>query len=210
MRDLVEELDSLLSERTVALIYAPETPPECLEVLLDPLGTMKSVWDSCISMLKQKVEREEDLLRRLVKKHKISGVIFLSPSLASIKEDGVEEVRLLGRIEMVFCDKCRKVYSAETANENCPSCSGPLIPMIEPIYGDFSKRLSRALRISMSSDILLVLGEADQLLPGALIPWVAKEFGNVPIVVVSEKETSLSRYADATMKIDPFELLSYL
>lgn len=205
----MEEASSLLSflsDKSVVSLFALDTPEECAEILLDPLGETKEQLIACASKLSVLRKRDEALLNALALNLNLGGIIFLSPTFAQLKKKNVIEIRLLGEVGEVFCKKCGHSFPIVPFEEVCPYCGLPLLPKIQPLPGDMGKRVERAVRTAMSSDALLVLGNPEKLLPGALIPWVSKLFGGVELAVVSRDDVAIKSIADLVINKDPLEI----
>ncbi|MGC8678296.1 MAG: hypothetical protein ACP5TH_00625 [Fervidicoccaceae archaeon] len=202
----LEVIERSLSGKVAAVFHALEIPESCRQFLLDPLGVPEAVWSSCIFSLRERKKDEERVLSGIVERFRVLGIIYLSPSLAEIEREKLEEVKLLGEPEKVFCRSCGRDFERSAAQKECPSCKGILLPAVEPLRKQISRKIDRALRLSMISDVLLVLGRADQLSPGAMIPWTAKVFGGRELVVVSDRRSSLSQIADVFIEGDPVKI----
>jgi len=206
MMEELRKLTELLIRKSVVLLHSPDAIKECIETFTDPLGSEDYTWQRCFASLEEKRREEEEVLRFFASMFKARGIVHISPSLASIEEKSIEEINL-------YWDS--RVYSSLEAEMSMNSEERETLfrnlkyrnPVVEFIRTELPKKLSRALRVSMSSDSLLVLGNPEQLLPAAMIPWVAKKYGKIDLVVVSDKEVSLTKIADAFIKIHPLELM---
>jgi len=206
MMEELRRLTELLSGKSIVLLHSPDVAKKCIEVFTDPLGAEDYTWKKCFASLEEKKRKEEELLRFFASKFKVRWIVHISPSLASIEEKSIEEINLYWDpsfyssfgAEMRMISENREVLFRSPKYWN---------PVVEFMRTELPKKLSRALRASMSSDLLLVLGNPEQLFPAAMIPWVAKKYGKIELVIVSDKEVSLAKLADAFIKINPHDLL---
>ncbi|MEM0021306.1 MAG: hypothetical protein QW039_02485 [Fervidicoccaceae archaeon] len=200
-------LKSLLRDKSVIVFFSLTIPDACLSFIMDPLSSTDFELRECYNELRKRKDKEEKMIQILSSLFKLSGIVFLSPSLADFFPDNVEKVDFLGDARKHFCIKCGRSFPSHSAPKICPACGSPITPMFSNRMEWFSRRIDRAVRISMSSDSMLVLGKADQLLPGALIPWVSKVFGGVELIVVSEAKSQLMKVADEVIEREPVELI---
>jgi len=206
MMEELRRLTELLSGKSVVLLHSPDAAKECIEAFADPLGSEDYTWQRCFASLEEKKRKEEEILRLFASLFRVRWIVHISPSLASIGESDIEEINLYWDpwifssfgAEMSINSENREVLFRSSKYRN---------PVVEFVRTELPKKLSRALRASMSSDSLLVLGNPEQLFPAAMIPWVAKKYGKIELVIVSDKEVSLAKTADAFIKIHPLDLL---
>jgi|BEDMetMinimDraft_2_1075160.scaffolds.fasta_scaffold00218_6 NAD-dependent deacetylase len=117
-----------------------------------------------------------------------------------------EVIELHGNIRNFYCFSCGLNYSLEQVlvkirERGLPpmcSCGGIIRPDVV-LFGEKVKGFDRALRVALSSDLLLSLGSSLTVRPASLIPETVKSSGG-KLIIVNLDETPLDEIADISIR----------
>lgn len=107
-------------------------------------------------------------------------------------------MELHGTLKKVHCQSCGTEYDSSEymkGNYHC-KCGGPLRPSVV-LFGEMlpEEAFSKALLLSESADLFIVLGSSLSVSPANQFPLIAKQNG-AKLVIVNMEPTEFDHYAD--------------
>lgn len=140
------------------------------------------------------------LLAELEQNGKVLGVLTQNIDSLHLKAGSKNVVELHGTLTAFHCEQCGRNYDgrsmmAETTSFVC-ECGGTIRPDVV-LYDENVPKMTEALAMAETADLLLVLGTSLLVYPVAHIPMFFLERG-MPVVIINREPTPYSNYRGVT------------
>jgi NAD-dependent deacetylase len=146
-----------------------------------------------------------NFITKLQKVGKVKSIITQNVDGLHQKSGSENVIELHGNMVNSYCVECgHKIKTKQVFNmvkkgvnpPSCPICNNLLRPEVVFFGEDLpASEIERAVKVSKSADLFIVMGSSLVVMPAALMPGYAKSEG-IPVVILNKMETPYDSMAD--------------